>query len=81
MAFTQKILMKFALTKLFFLDISDTEFYGNLTKNVDNTGKILFTVLSTVVNCTDFHETRISSMAFRADQFLQNSTHTYKHGK
>ena len=73
--------MKFAITKLFFVDISDTEFYGNRTKNVENTGKLLFTILSTAFKCTDFHETLIYSMAYRADQFLPNSTDTYKHAK
>jgi hypothetical protein len=72
--------MKFALN-YFFLDISDTEFYGNWTKNIENKGKILFTILSTTFNCTDFHETRISSMAYRADHFLPNLNHTYKYGK
>ena len=42
MTFTQEILVKFASTKLFFVDISDAEFYGNWTKNVENTGKTLF---------------------------------------
>lgn len=81
MTFTHEILVKFASTKLFFVDISDTEFYGNRTKNVENMGKILFTILSTAFNFTDFLETRISSMAYRAHHFLPNSTHTYKYGK
>jgi hypothetical protein len=48
MAFTQRILTKLALTKLIFMGISDTEFYPDRKKNVDNIDRMLFITLGKV---------------------------------